>query len=105
MWAHTEQQEELGNLLHVSSYLRAKILAFFQIRHAFVRKDTRAEELAWEYLSSRNTSMGWLLARESRLMALAYSRLRKLVHISYSGWVWSTERYSIQVAKPSLSHR
>ena len=51
------------------------------------------------------TSMGWLLARESRLMALAYSRLRKLVHISNSGWVWSTERYSIQVANPSLSHR
>ena len=40
MWAHTEQQEELGNLLHVSSYLRGKILAFFQIRHAYVRKDT-----------------------------------------------------------------
>ena len=55
--------------------------------------------------NKNQTSMGWLLARASRLMALAYSRDRKLVHISYSGWVWSTHRYSIQVVNPSLSQR
>ena len=51
------------------------------------------------------TSIGCELARASRFMALAYSRLRKYFQMSNSGWVWSTHRYSIQVAKPSLSHR
>ena len=51
------------------------------------------------------TSIGCELERASKDKALEYSRLRKLVQISNSGWVWSTHRYSIQVANPSFSQR
>ena len=51
------------------------------------------------------TSIGWLFFRESSSRARLKSLEANCVQMSYSGKQWSTQRYSIQDAKPSFSHK
>lgn len=51
------------------------------------------------------TSMGWLFLSASSSRALVKDEVANCVQMSYSGKQWSTHKYSIHDAKPSLSHR
>ena len=51
------------------------------------------------------TSIGWLVCRASSSRARPKSWYTNCVQILNSGKQWSTQRYSIQDANPSFSHR
>lgn len=60
------------------------------------------DNMQWTHTSTQDTH---LFFRASSAIALVKSDVMNCVQMSYSGWQWSTQRYSIHDAKPSFSHK